>query len=332
MKIQVLYFSGCPNHGPTLDLSRQVVEQLQLDAQVEEVEVTGDDDARRLRFLGSPTVQINGVDIDPQARERTDYGLACRIYNGSGVPPREMILGALQAARVEDSEAAARACCAVPAPSPSGVARRERQRAGIWATLAAVGSATVSSACCWLPLVLVSFGVSAAGVSSVFERFRWPFAVGAAALLGLGVYVLYFRQPGPANDCCAQPGRGGRRLNRSVFWVAALMVLGLVLFPNYAQYVFAAADPEATSAKEEPIGEFVIPIEGMTCEGCAARIAGRLASAPHVARAVVSYEQREAHVRVRRVDDEVRRELVAAIEALGHVVDRQGIHVRKRTN
>ena len=74
----MLYFEGCPNHEPTVALVREVVAGLDLSAEVEEIEVNTQTDAERLRFLGSPTVQVNGVDMEPRARERTNYALSCR--------------------------------------------------------------------------------------------------------------------------------------------------------------------------------------------------------------------------------------------------------------
>ena len=96
MKIDVLYFKGCPNHEPAVALTRQVVSELGLGAEVAEVEVTSGDDADRLRFLGSPSVHVNGVDIDPEVRGRTEYALGCRMYGQSGVPPRELLEAALK--------------------------------------------------------------------------------------------------------------------------------------------------------------------------------------------------------------------------------------------
>lgn len=98
MDIRVLYFEGCPNHEPTLALIRQVVTELGLRAQVEPVRVKDAGDARRLRFLGSPSVHINGIDIEPEARTRADYAFGCRIYGASGVPPRELVESALKEA------------------------------------------------------------------------------------------------------------------------------------------------------------------------------------------------------------------------------------------
>ena len=99
MKIQVLYFQGCPHHAPTVALVRDVVSQLGLAAEIEEIEVTSPEEAQRWRFLGSPSVRVNGIDIDPDAPSRTDYHANCRMYNGVGVPPRAYLVTACQAAQ-----------------------------------------------------------------------------------------------------------------------------------------------------------------------------------------------------------------------------------------
>jgi hypothetical protein len=61
--------------------------------------IDDDDAARRERFLGSPTVRVDGHDVEPGAEHRTDFGMTCRIYqtaNGqSGQPDEEWIRAAL---------------------------------------------------------------------------------------------------------------------------------------------------------------------------------------------------------------------------------------------
>ncbi len=97
--IEVLYFAGCPNRDSAVTLARDVVRALRVDDAIREVEVTTDADAERLRFLGSPTVRVDGVDIDPEAASRTDYSLCCRIYGSSGLPSRDLLVRALEARR-----------------------------------------------------------------------------------------------------------------------------------------------------------------------------------------------------------------------------------------
>jgi hypothetical protein len=96
MRIEILYFDGCPNHLPTTELIRDVVQTLGLDATIREVEVRDAEEAARLRFFGSPTVQINGQDVDPAVRNREDFSFSCRMYGRSGSPPRALVEQALR--------------------------------------------------------------------------------------------------------------------------------------------------------------------------------------------------------------------------------------------
>ena len=97
--IEVLYFEGCPNLEPTLTLAGEVLSQLGLSADVREIEVRTPEDAERLRFLGSPSVRVDGKDIEPGAESRREYALSCRIYGDSGLPPKELLVAALEARR-----------------------------------------------------------------------------------------------------------------------------------------------------------------------------------------------------------------------------------------
>jgi len=96
MKIRVLYFDGCPGHRPAVELVRQVLSDLKVEAHVEETEVRGAEQAERLRFLGSPTIQVNGVDIEPGAEARSDYAMSCRMYGALGAPPRALVEQAIR--------------------------------------------------------------------------------------------------------------------------------------------------------------------------------------------------------------------------------------------
>ena len=85
-QVELLYIDGCPN----VDAARQAVEAVAEGMDVRMVLVETPDDTERLRFLGSPTVRVDGRDIEPGADRRTDYALACRVYRtadgASGTP------------------------------------------------------------------------------------------------------------------------------------------------------------------------------------------------------------------------------------------------------
>ncbi len=97
MTIDILYFEGCPNHASTVERVREVVRDMNATAVVREIEVNDAEDAARLRFFGSPTVQVDGVDIDPAVRGRQDYSFSCRMYGKTGTPSRDLIEQAVRA-------------------------------------------------------------------------------------------------------------------------------------------------------------------------------------------------------------------------------------------
>lgn len=102
MIIEVLSFEGCPNHEPLLPRLREILEAHGLDTLVKERRINSVEEAIEQRFLGSPTVRIDGLDVDPTASNRTDFGLKCRLYATRdglrGSVPDELILKALQEA------------------------------------------------------------------------------------------------------------------------------------------------------------------------------------------------------------------------------------------
>lgn len=79
-KIQILTFEGCPNRAGAIAFVDRVVAASGVSATVEVVDVADPAQAVALRFLGSPTIRVGGVDIEPGAGERDDFALACRVY------------------------------------------------------------------------------------------------------------------------------------------------------------------------------------------------------------------------------------------------------------
>lgn len=80
MKIEVLTFEGCPNAAAARELVERVAADSPVDAEIAYVDVPDPEAAERLRFMGSPTIRVDGRDIEPGADERNEYVLACRIY------------------------------------------------------------------------------------------------------------------------------------------------------------------------------------------------------------------------------------------------------------
>ena len=79
-RVEILYFEGCPNHEPARALVERLARQLGIEPEIDLVEVTDPDAAVALRFLGSPTMRIDGLDVEPGAEQRRDFALSCRMY------------------------------------------------------------------------------------------------------------------------------------------------------------------------------------------------------------------------------------------------------------
>jgi hypothetical protein len=99
MKVEILYFDGCPTYETATKTLRAVLAEERMEAEVELVAVNSDEEARRLRFPGSPTIRVDGRDLFPTA-EREDWRLGCRVYATPqglrGSPTTEMLREALK--------------------------------------------------------------------------------------------------------------------------------------------------------------------------------------------------------------------------------------------
>src|SRR5258708_39413641 len=69
VKVEVLYFKGCPNHELAVEQVRMALRSEGLPILVNEVEITDPPMAQRVGFLGSPSIRIDGIDVEPGARE-----------------------------------------------------------------------------------------------------------------------------------------------------------------------------------------------------------------------------------------------------------------------
>jgi hypothetical protein len=78
MKIELLYFDGCPSWQSGLKNLHFALKTDGLDVSVELVQVLNNDDATRRKFLGSPSFRVNGIDLWEE--ERDVYSMSCRVY------------------------------------------------------------------------------------------------------------------------------------------------------------------------------------------------------------------------------------------------------------
>ncbi len=100
MKIEVLHVPNCPNHAVALERLRQILSAEGFQKYVNEVLVNDAAMAQSLKFLGSPTIRINGQDVEPQSEQASSCGLMCRLYSdGSGAPSQDSLRAAIEKAR-----------------------------------------------------------------------------------------------------------------------------------------------------------------------------------------------------------------------------------------
>jgi hypothetical protein len=98
MRVEVLYFDGCPTYLEAEKILRKVLAQKGAESEVALVAVNTDQEAQELRFPGSPTIRVDGEDLFPLPK-RAEYALGCRMYATpeglKGSPTAEMLKEAL---------------------------------------------------------------------------------------------------------------------------------------------------------------------------------------------------------------------------------------------
>ncbi len=118
-RVELLWWAGCPSWEETVGLVREEMTAAGLDPDELEVrELRTDEEAERERFPGSPTVRIEGRDVQDPGEE--PIGLSCRVYR-----LRDGRISALpDPADVRD---ALRAPVLAPGAEPRGGAKQETE-------------------------------------------------------------------------------------------------------------------------------------------------------------------------------------------------------------
>lgn len=95
MKVELYFWEGCPSYPEAKALLEQVLGERGIEVPIELREVRTREEAEALRFPGSPTIRIDGRDIDPDGAEAPP-ALTCRVYRLPGgrvspVPSRQQL-------------------------------------------------------------------------------------------------------------------------------------------------------------------------------------------------------------------------------------------------
>lgn len=103
MHVELIWFEGCPNHVVARALLKGVLSDRGLDPEIEDIDASDPATADALQFPGSPTIRVDGRDIEPGFVDAGDYTPRCRLYQTTaglrGVPERAWIEAAIGAAQ-----------------------------------------------------------------------------------------------------------------------------------------------------------------------------------------------------------------------------------------
>ncbi len=95
LSIDVLYYENCPHYKEAAETLKEVLDEERVDAEVHMVPVSPGEHAEIWGFIGSPTILINGQDLEPEVDHETPHQGHCRMYLYDGrlfeFPPKEMI-------------------------------------------------------------------------------------------------------------------------------------------------------------------------------------------------------------------------------------------------
>lgn len=94
MRIEILSIPGCPNLQPAYDALLALLKADSFPAEIRFILVSNNAQAQALQFPGSPTIRVNGRDVEPASSSTVAF--ACRIYrDGAGVPSKDSIRAAI---------------------------------------------------------------------------------------------------------------------------------------------------------------------------------------------------------------------------------------------
>lgn len=107
-KLEFMYFEDCPSYQQTLENFIGVLTELDINVDLELVNVESSEQAKQLGFYGSPTIKIDGANLESRTG---DYSYNCRLYDVdgklTGVLPKDYLREKLRALRLQDKRAIA---------------------------------------------------------------------------------------------------------------------------------------------------------------------------------------------------------------------------------
>ncbi len=98
--VELLWFSDCPNHADARRMLAEVIGEVAPGTPIADIDASDPTVAAQLRFPGSPTIRVDGRDVEPGHADPGDYTPRCRLYRTAsglrGLPERGWIEDALR--------------------------------------------------------------------------------------------------------------------------------------------------------------------------------------------------------------------------------------------
>jgi copper chaperone CopZ len=309
MKIEVLYFSGCPNQAPAVERVKEALRTEQMSGEIVEIEVLDAEMARRQKFLGSPSIRVNGLDVEPEARSRDGFGMMCRTYAGgsgrSGLPSRELIRAALREALRE-----------ARTPRSGSVSCR------LFIFGGSLVAAVAASLCCILPVLAAMTGTGAAAAGLVFDRWRPYLLILSGLLLAGGLFLAWLdhkKACAPGSICSArQMGRS----NSIALGILAASVVAMAAFPHYSGAIarlVVRQPPPLPALASANLSTAAFQVPDMDCPACAVALSAAFRKQPGVVEVKLDVD---SHMAVLTFDRSTEN-----IAALKKVITDAGFHI-----
>jgi len=103
VKITLMLTENCSHHDQARAVLNEAIAETGVDAEIEETQVRTDEEAHNAGVIGSPTIRVEGLDVEHGDREPPETSPNCRYYNSPTgwlpVPDKGMIVRSIESAQ-----------------------------------------------------------------------------------------------------------------------------------------------------------------------------------------------------------------------------------------